>query len=49
VAKKINHYILSDISGVNIKNALNTEINKMLYFQIANVADVIAISENNVF
>jgi hypothetical protein len=34
---------------VYIISALNTEINKILYFQIANDGDVIAVSESNVF
>ncbi|MBO1895781.1 hypothetical protein HNW13_008330 [Shewanella sp. BF02_Schw] len=41
--------VLSDTGDVYIISALNTEINKILYFQIANDGDVIAVSESNVF
>tara|TARA_R110000851_G_scaffold129525_2_gene262332 strand:- start:28267 stop:28617 length:351 start_codon:yes stop_codon:yes gene_type:complete len=41
--------VLSDAGGVYIVSAINAEINKTLYFQIADDGDVIVVSENNVF
>jgi hypothetical protein len=41
--------VLSDAGGVYIVSAINAEINKTLYFQIADDGDVIVVSESNVF
>jgi hypothetical protein len=41
--------VLSDAGGVYIVSAINAEINKMLYFQIADDGDVIDVSDSNAF